>query len=162
MWPSQSVSPDWWRFGVRPRNAPTLRDFRNLAGSSIAVMNAKAVKTPTPGMLIRWRHMAFSLACSMTSRSSLATCSLTVFRAASKLRTDASSRSLPCEAAITCYSKDWLLRLRHGSVVLAVHDFLQQMQHVFPGMFGRRTKGGIGQQGTKEIEFRISLTGKCH
>src|SRR5689334_18227892 len=52
-------------------------------------MNARAVRTPTPGMLIRWRHMAFSLARSMTRRSSLATCSLTVFRAASKLRTDA-------------------------------------------------------------------------
>src|ERR1700750_3011097 len=107
MRPSHSVSPDWWRFGVRPRNAPTLRDLRNLAGSSLAVMTAKAVRTPTPGMLIRWRHMALSLACFITRRSSCATCSLTVFSVASKLRTDASSRSLPCNAAITCCSKDW-------------------------------------------------------
>lgn len=47
--PLISTSPDWYRFGVRPRNAPTSVDRLNRLGSSMVVTNASEVIAPTPG-----------------------------------------------------------------------------------------------------------------
>src|SRR5579885_690022 len=56
MRPSQStLVPDWKRFGVRPKYAPTLRDRAKRPGSSIAVRNASAVTGPMPGTPINRR-----------------------------------------------------------------------------------------------------------
>ena len=54
--PVTSVSPDWYFFGVRPKWAPTARDRRNRAGSSMAEVKVTATKAPTPGIVISRRQ----------------------------------------------------------------------------------------------------------
>src|SRR3954466_4897409 len=55
MRPVTSVSPDWCLRGVSPKCAPTLREDRKRAGSSIAAAKVSATIAPTPGVVISWR-----------------------------------------------------------------------------------------------------------
>src|SRR5215217_4679718 len=54
--PVTSVSPDWYRFGVSPKCAPTALAVRNRPGSSTAVLNVIATSAPTPGTVISRRQ----------------------------------------------------------------------------------------------------------
>src|SRR3954463_15241428 len=55
MRPVTSVSPDWCLRGVRPKCAPTLREDRKRAGSSMADAKVSATIAPTPGVVISRR-----------------------------------------------------------------------------------------------------------
>ena len=72
--PDQSISPDWCRFGVSPRNAPTSVTRLNRSGLSTRAMKLSAFTGPTPGMVMR-RHAtgwAFAFFFTALSRSSAA------------------------------------------------------------------------------------------
>src|SRR5690349_22153110 len=58
--PVTSVSPDWYFFGVRPKWAPTSREWRNRAGSSTAEVDVIATRAPTPGTVISRRQAVSS------------------------------------------------------------------------------------------------------
>jgi hypothetical protein len=65
--PSKSIDvPDWCRFGVRPKCAPTVRDRAKRRGSSTPTLNDRAATGPTPGTVIRRRQTA---SCWTTCRS---------------------------------------------------------------------------------------------
>src|SRR5829696_6717645 len=55
MRPLTSVSPDWCLRGVRPKCAPTMREDRKRAGSSMAAAKVSATIAPTPGVVISRR-----------------------------------------------------------------------------------------------------------
>ena len=48
MRPIRSVSPDWWRFGVSPKCAPTSLERLNRLGSSTAALKVTATIAPDP------------------------------------------------------------------------------------------------------------------
>ena len=50
--PGLSLSPDWYRRGVRPKCAATVREHLNREGSSTAALNVSAHIGPTPGTVI--------------------------------------------------------------------------------------------------------------
>src|SRR4051794_35582608 len=58
--PVTSVSPDWYRFGVSPKCAPTASAVRNRPGSSTAALNVIATSAPTPGTVISRRQTVSS------------------------------------------------------------------------------------------------------
>ncbi len=70
--PDQSISPDCHCLGVRPKWAPTLRDFENRDGSSTAAAYVSATSGPTPGTVIRRRHGSLAFARAAICRSSAA------------------------------------------------------------------------------------------
>lgn len=72
--PDQSISPDWCRFGVSPRNAPTSDDRLNRSGLSTKAIKLRTFTGPTPGMVIKRRTTGCALAFLFTalSRSSAA------------------------------------------------------------------------------------------
>src|SRR5215208_5857494 len=55
MRPLPSVSPDWGLRGVSPKCAPTRREDRKRAGSSMAAAQVSATIAPTPGVVISRR-----------------------------------------------------------------------------------------------------------
>jgi hypothetical protein len=73
--PIRSISPDWWRRGVKPNTAPTALEFLKRAGTSTVARNANATIGPTPGTLMRrrqtssWRTIASSRRCRTPSCS---------------------------------------------------------------------------------------------
>ncbi len=69
MRPDQSISPDWYHRGVRPRKAPTSPTRRNRAGSSTSATKLYDTMDPTPGMVINRRATGCFSAFSFTARS---------------------------------------------------------------------------------------------
>lgn len=77
-------SPDWYLRCVRPRCAPTVRDDRNLVGSSMADTKVNEISAPTPGTVISRCARLSSLAFLITILSRWRNCSTNVARALSK------------------------------------------------------------------------------
>lgn len=74
MRPGLSCSPDWYRRGVRPKCAATVRDLLKRAGSSMAALKVSADIGPTPGtVIIRKQTLSLRAAC-LTRRSRSRNC----------------------------------------------------------------------------------------
>lgn len=63
--PDLSVSPDWYRPGVRPKLAQTAIELLNRVGSSITARKVIAMAAPTPGTDMTWRQTISSRARSL-------------------------------------------------------------------------------------------------
>ena len=72
--PGLSCSPDWYRRGVRPKCAATVRYLLKRAGPSMAALNVSAAFGPTPGtVIIRKQVLSLRAAC-LTRRSRSRNC----------------------------------------------------------------------------------------
>jgi hypothetical protein len=55
--PIRSISPDWWRRGVKPNAAPTVFELLKRLGTSIVARNVSATTGPTPGAVMSLRQI---------------------------------------------------------------------------------------------------------
>ncbi|CAN2141304.1 hypothetical protein WWILAPA82_05750 [Wolbachia pipientis] len=86
MLPCRSTSPEEYCLGVNPIYAPTVSDFSNLCGLSIAALYVIATIIPTPGTVVNNLQSSSFSPCSESILSSF----LNDFSIASKLQTNAS------------------------------------------------------------------------